>query len=73
MISRSFAIFAAICLGTAVFAHANATGIVKERMDGMKAISKAMKTVLAETHPHRQTQRRSNRLPARLNPTQARP
>lgn len=34
---------------TAVLAHEAATGIVKERMDGMVVLSKTMKTLLAET------------------------
>ncbi|MEM8688592.1 MAG: cytochrome c [Pseudomonadota bacterium] len=45
--SRLF--FLAVCfalLGTgAVWAHSGATGIVKERMDAMKAISKAMRSL----------------------------
>jgi cytochrome c556 len=36
-------------LSSAALAHSAATGIVKERMDGMLVISKAMKTILAET------------------------
>ncbi len=40
---------AALGCATAVLAHDTATGIVKERMDGMVVLSKAMKTVLAET------------------------
>lgn len=35
----------ALALSSAVFAHSGATGIVKERMDAMKAIGKAMKSL----------------------------
>ena len=34
-----------LLLGTSVFAHAGAMGIVKERMDGMKAIGASLKSI----------------------------
>ncbi len=36
-------------LATTALAHTEATGIVKERMDGMVVLSKSMKAVIAET------------------------
>ena len=42
-------IFTTFALATAAFAHSDATGIVKERMDGMTVLSKSMETVIAET------------------------
>lgn len=39
-------LFAFLALGAAAHAHSTATGIVKERMDAMKAIGKATKSIV---------------------------
>ncbi len=49
MFNRTLFTLAIFSITSAALAHSTATGIVKERMDGMIVLSKAMKTVLAET------------------------
>lgn len=41
--------FAALALASTALAHSEATGIVKERMDGMVVLSKSMEAVIAQT------------------------
>ncbi len=49
MFKRIFTVFAVISLATTALAHDKATGIIKERMDGMGVLSTAMKSILAQT------------------------
>jgi cytochrome c556 len=49
MFKRIFTAFAIISLASTALAHDKATGIVKERMDGMGVLSTAMKSILAQT------------------------
>ena len=44
---RTAILFVLLTMGSAAFAHSTATGIVKERMDSMKAIGKATKSIVA--------------------------
>ncbi len=49
MTKRGAVIFTLLACASTALAHTAATGIVKERMDGMIVLRKSMKTVLAET------------------------